>query len=62
MLNGRYDYIVPAQMAERLYQGIGTPEDDKRIVIFDSGHWPLPRNQISREISDWLDRHFGRVE
>ncbi len=62
MLNGRYDPIVTKGQAQRFYDGIGTPAEDKRLVLYETGHWPLPRNETAREISDWLDRYLGPVE
>jgi eukaryotic-like serine/threonine-protein kinase len=62
MLNGRYDPVVTKGQAQRFYDGIGTPPQDKRLVLYETGHWPLPRNETAREISDWLDRYLGPVE
>jgi eukaryotic-like serine/threonine-protein kinase len=58
-LNGRFDYLVPSSMAQRYYDNIATPPDHKRRVAYDTGHWPLPRNQLTREIDEWLDRYLG---
>jgi alpha-beta hydrolase superfamily lysophospholipase len=62
MLNARYDYLVPMEQAQMFYDNVGTPEQDKRLVIYDTGHWPLPRHQMSREMIDWLDRYHGPIE
>lgn len=62
MLNGRYDSIVMQGTAQRFYDGLGTRAGDKRLVLYDTGHWPLPRNETAREISDWLDRYLGPVQ
>jgi dipeptidyl aminopeptidase/acylaminoacyl peptidase len=32
------------------------------MVVYDAGHWPLPRNQMTREIVNFLDKHLGRPE
>jgi dipeptidyl aminopeptidase/acylaminoacyl peptidase len=40
-----------------MFSFIGTPEKDKRLVFYDSGHWPLPRNQMIKETLSWLDRY-----
>ena len=55
LLNGRFDLLMPVASAERWIDTIGTPADDKRLVIYDANHWPLPRNQMIREVIDWLD-------
>ena len=62
MLNGRFDPLVTKGQAQRFYDGIGTPAQDKRLVLYETGHWPLPRNETAREISDWLDRYLGPVD
>ena len=34
---------------------------EKRHVVFDAGHDPLPRSQMIREILAWLDKYMGPV-
>jgi hypothetical protein len=41
-------------------KNLGTPEEDKQHVVFDSGHIP-PRISMIKEILDWLDRYLGPV-
>ena len=57
MLNGEQDYIVPVLMAQSMYNFLGTPEEDKRLIFYPSGHWPLPRNQMINESLIWLDKY-----
>ena len=60
MLTGRHDYVLPLETSQRpLFNLLGTPAGDKRHVIYDAGHDPLPRSQLVREILGWLDRYFG---
>jgi len=61
MLNGRYDGVLPPGAPQRLFDALGTPPSSKRLVLYDTGHWPLPRNQMAREMADWLDRYLGPV-
>jgi eukaryotic-like serine/threonine-protein kinase len=62
MLNGRYDFVYPPGSSQLpLFRLIGTPEGQKRLVQFDSGHMP-PIRDVEREILDWLDRNLGPVE
>lgn len=61
MLSGRYDYQMTNARAETYFNTLATPPEHKRLVYFESGHWPLPRNQTIREITDWLDRYLGPV-
>ena len=57
MLNGEDDYLVPKSMAMALYNFSGTAEKDKKIVFYNSGHWPLPRNQMIKESLAFIEDH-----
>ena len=62
MLNGRYDHFFPVETSQLpLYRLLGTPEKDKRHVLYDSGHAP-PRKEFIRETLDWLDKYLGPVK
>jgi serine/threonine protein kinase/dienelactone hydrolase len=62
MLNGRYDAVFPLGSSQLpLFQLLGTPEMNKRHVIYESGH-DLPRKEVIRETLDWLDRYLGPVK
>ena len=56
MLNGEQDYLVPKSAANFFYQFTGTPTEDKKIIFYDSGHWPLPRNQMIKETLSFIDK------
>ena len=43
-----------------LFRLLGTPEADKKHVLFESGHVP-PFPDVVRETLDWLDRYLGPV-
>ena len=63
MLNGRYDPMYPPEThQEPLFRLLGTPEKDKRHVLFDCGHSLLRTPDAIRETLDWLDRYLGPVE
>ena len=57
MLNGEQDYLIPQTLPKMFYQQIGTKEEDKRLVFYQSGHWPLPRNQMITETLDWIEKY-----
>jgi tRNA A-37 threonylcarbamoyl transferase component Bud32/dienelactone hydrolase len=62
MINGRYDFSCPLDTSqEPMMRLLGTPEKDKRLALFDTGHVP-PRNEMIRETLDWLDRYLGPVK
>jgi len=57
MLNGEQDYLVPKSAANFFYQSTGTAIEDKKIVFYDSGHWPLPRNQMIKETLSFIEKY-----
>jgi cephalosporin-C deacetylase-like acetyl esterase len=60
MLNGRDDPLEPVESAQiPMYRLLGTPEADKRHVIYPGFAHRVPRNERIRESLDWLDRYFG---
>jgi dienelactone hydrolase len=60
MLNGRHDYVLPYETSQKpLFRLLGTAPADKKHVVYDAGHDPLPRSQFVREILAWLDRYMG---
>jgi len=63
MLNGRDDFVVPVKTGQLpLFRAFGTPEKDKRHVLYDGGHVNLnARMDLIGEILDWLDRYLGTV-
>jgi eukaryotic-like serine/threonine-protein kinase len=61
MLNGRYDHMFPLETSQLpLLRLLGTPEADKKYVIYETGHVP-PRKEVIRESLDWLPRYLGPV-
>ena len=60
MINGRYDNISPFETSQQpLLRMLGAPEKDKRHVTFETQHILFPRNQLIKEVLDWLDRYRG---
>ena len=63
MLEGRYDHLFPVELSqEPLFNLLGTPAGQKRMVLFDAGHGGLPRGQVINESLAWLDRHLGPAQ
>ncbi|HUP45564.1 MAG TPA: protein kinase [Thermoanaerobaculia bacterium] len=59
MLNARYDHFFPVETSSRLmFQLLGTADDQKRFLLYDSGH-ALPRNEVIKETVGWLNRYLG---
>jgi len=60
MLEGRYDHLFPPEESQQpLLLLLGSPADQKRSVLFDAGHGPLPRGQVIHEVLSWLDKYLG---
>lgn len=60
MINGRYDSIFGLDNIMNMYNLLGTPEGDKKLVLFDSDHL-APKEDLVRETLAWLDQYFGQV-
>jgi eukaryotic-like serine/threonine-protein kinase len=62
MVNGRYDYSLPSETSQvPLFRTLGSPEKEKRHVIFEAGHVP-PNDLVMKEVLEWLDKHLGPVK
>jgi dienelactone hydrolase/predicted Ser/Thr protein kinase len=62
MLNGRYDSFFLHETAQiPMFKLLGTPEEHKRHLIYDTGHG-IPRNQLIKESLEWLDKYLGPVK
>jgi len=62
MLSGRYESIFPLETSvQPMYDLLGTPEKNKKLVLFESDHMP-PHNDLVKEVLAWLDQYLGPVE
>ncbi|MEP6801879.1 MAG: protein kinase [Acidobacteriota bacterium] len=62
MINGRYDHFFPVESSQKpFFRLLGTPEADKKYVLYETGHAP-PRKEVIRESLDWLDKYLGPVK
>lgn len=61
MLNGHFDFGYPPETSqEPMFRLLGTPRENKRRVLYETGH-VIPRNELIKETLDWLDRYQGPV-
>jgi pimeloyl-ACP methyl ester carboxylesterase len=59
MVNGAYDFIFPVENSQRpMFEMLGTAPEHKKHVLLEGGHG-LPRHEVVRELSVWLDRYLG---
>jgi len=62
MINGRHDFYFQYETSQLpMFHWLGTPAADKRHAVFESGHVPTERQEVMKEILDWLDRYLGPV-
>ena len=61
MVNGRFDFWLPVETCQLpMFRLLGAPAQDKRRVVFDTGHVPS-RTEFIKETLEWLDRYLGPV-
>jgi len=62
MLNGKHDLFFPVETSQMpMFNFLGTPKEDKKIIIFDAGHL-VPRTEFVRETLQWYDKYLGAVK
>jgi formylglycine-generating enzyme required for sulfatase activity/predicted Ser/Thr protein kinase/predicted esterase len=62
LVSGRNDFEIPYESEQKpLFERLGTPPKNKRHVVLESGHVPLPWNEVIRETLEWMDRWLGPV-
>jgi dienelactone hydrolase len=61
--NGRYDFYYPVESNQKPYLRLfGTAEKDKQLRIYETGHCPLPKNEVTKDELDFLDKYLGPVK
>jgi len=61
MLNGKYDMFFPLEISQKpMFNLLGTPQNDKKMVVYESGHM-VPPNDYIKETLAWLDTYLGPV-
>ncbi len=62
MLNGKYDMDFPVETSQMpMFNLLGTPAKDKKIIIYDTGHL-VPRTDLIKETLAWYDKYLGHVK
>jgi hypothetical protein len=64
LLNGQDDSMFPVQSRQvPFFKAIGTPEKDKRHVVYPGGHVDfIDRLDVIKEALRWLDQYLGPVD
>jgi dienelactone hydrolase len=62
MLNGRFDLaLLYESEVKPMYQFLGTPEEHKRLIIYETDHW-INRREVTKETLAWFDHYMGPVK
>ncbi|HEY1495702.1 MAG TPA: hypothetical protein VGF49_14215, partial [Candidatus Solibacter sp.] len=62
LMNGREDFTFPYTTSQLpLFQMLGTPEKDKKLMMHEGGHISDFTPEMLRAALDWLDRYLGPV-
>jgi dienelactone hydrolase len=63
MQNGQFDVYFDLETNVRpLFRLLGTPEKDKSLRVYPSGHSVWLLNEYRKDISDFFDRYLGPVK
>jgi dienelactone hydrolase len=63
MQNGRYDFFFLLETrAKPLLRLFGTPEKDKELKIYETGHSVWVTNEVLRDELAFLDKHLGPAQ
>jgi dienelactone hydrolase len=63
MLNGRYDFEIPLDTCqEPFFRLLGTSPQNKRHILYESGHAPPSLTPVFKETLNWLDHYLGPVK
>tara|TARA_X000001036_G_C20479666_1_gene725087 strand:- start:337 stop:903 length:567 start_codon:yes stop_codon:yes gene_type:complete len=58
MLNGKYDVFFPLETSQKpMFDLLGTPKEDKKHYVFQSGHY-VPRKKLITEHLSWLSQYL----
>lgn len=62
MLNGKHDMYFPVETSQKpMFELLGTPKKDKRLIIYDAGH-QVPLIELVKETLLWYDQYLGPVK
>ncbi|MBL7113840.1 MAG: SUMF1/EgtB/PvdO family nonheme iron enzyme [Bacteroidales bacterium] len=60
LLGGKFDFDYTMEQQKAFYDLLGTPEGDKKWIVYESTHY-IPRKDLINESVSWLDNYFGPV-
>jgi eukaryotic-like serine/threonine-protein kinase len=61
MLNGTYDMYFPVESSQKpMFRLLGTPEGQKKMLVYPSGHL-VPSTEFIKETLAWFDDYLGPV-
>lgn len=63
MLNSKYDWNYPYETSQKpFFDLIGTPEKDKKMILYEESGHQLPWKAVMKETLKWYDQYLGKVK
>lgn len=63
MQNGRYDFLLPIETSVKpLLRLFGTPDKDKELKVYETGHSVWLTNELFRDEVAFLDKYLGPAQ
>jgi serine/threonine protein kinase/class 3 adenylate cyclase/formylglycine-generating enzyme required for sulfatase activity/cephalosporin-C deacetylase-like acetyl esterase len=60
MINGRLDAAFPPATSQLpLYRLLGTPPEHKLRREYETGHGGPPLDELTKQVSEWVDKYWG---
>ena len=60
MQGGQYDFLYPVETHQKPLLGLfGTPQADKLLRIYETGHAVWLKNEVRKDELAFLDKYFG---
>jgi len=54
--------VFPLEKSPKLmFEYLGTPKEDKKMILYDVGHLGPPRYELIKESLNWFDTYLGPV-
>jgi len=61
--DGKYDFKFPLETSIKpFYRLLGTPQKDKHLLIYETGHSVWLHNEYRKDMFDFLDQYLGPVK
>jgi dienelactone hydrolase len=63
ILNSKFDWNYPYETSQKpFFELIGTPEKDKKMILYEESGHQLPWKAVMKETLNWYDQYLGKVK